>query len=125
MKEYNPEPKCAYCGEQMHIEKLRCRSCGSGIEGNFRLNTFANLDSDEQDFIFNYILQNGSLKDLATEYNVSYPTVRTKLDKIIDKLKVSISQNKGRKSKKEKILELAENDVISIEAAEQIIRSIL
>lgn len=125
MKDFNPEPKCAYCGEQMHIEKLRCKSCGSGIEGNFKLNTFASLDSEEQDFVFNYILQNGSLKDLAAEYNVSYPTVRAKLDKIIEKLKISISHNKGKKTKKERILEMAEKDIISVDAAEQIIRNIL
>ncbi len=125
MKEYNPDIKCAYCGDQMHIEKLRCKTCGVGIEGTFRLNTFANLDADEQDFVFKFILYSGSLKDIAEDLNISYPTVRTKLDKIIEKLKLSISANKGKKSKKEKVLELAENDRITVDAAEYIIKNIL
>ena len=33
------------------------------------------------------VLQSGSLKDLATAYGVSYPTIRARVDKLIERLR--------------------------------------
>ena len=33
------------------------------------------------------VLQSGSLKDLAAAYGVSYPTIRSRLDRVIERLK--------------------------------------
>ena len=46
----------------------------------------ANLEDDEVDFIKRFLLVSGSLKHVATIYNVTYPTVRLRLDKIIHKV---------------------------------------
>jgi hypothetical protein len=45
----------------------------------------------EEDFQFlrRFLLLSGSLKDLATEYGVSYPTVRARLDRLIAKVKAA------------------------------------
>ena len=44
----------------------------------------------EEDFIFlkRFLLASGSLKQLAAEYGVSYPTIRARLDRLIDKVRV-------------------------------------
>jgi hypothetical protein len=39
-------------------------------------------------FIKRFLLSSGSLKDLADAYNVSYPTLRLRLDRLIDKIKI-------------------------------------
>ena len=39
-----------------------------------------NLDSEDFAFIKRFILSSGSLKEVAKEYGVSYPTVRLRLD---------------------------------------------
>ncbi len=46
---------------------------------------------EEQDFQFlkRFILSSGSLKAMADEYGVSYPTVRGRLDRLIDKIKAA------------------------------------
>jgi hypothetical protein len=46
------------------------------------------LEEDDLAFIKRFILFSGSLKDLATAYDVSYPTVRLRLDRLIAKIKV-------------------------------------
>jgi hypothetical protein len=46
------------------------------------------LNEDEQEFIKNLILFSGSLKQLGTYYKISYPTLRLKLDRLIEKIKV-------------------------------------
>ncbi len=41
------------------------------------------------------MLASGTLKDLAAEYGISYPTVRLRLDRLIDKVRVIESQVAG------------------------------
>lgn len=50
------------------------------------------LEEEDLAFIKRFILSSGSLKDLATAYNVTYPTVRLRLDRMIAKIKVFDSQ---------------------------------
>ena len=45
------------------------------------------LDSEDLEFIRKFIINSGSLKSLAKEYDVSYPTVRLRLDRLIQKIK--------------------------------------
>ena len=48
----------------------------------------ANLEDEDINFIKNFILSSGSLKEMAKEYNVTYPTVRLRLDRLIQKIKI-------------------------------------
>ncbi len=48
-----------------------------------------NLDDEDMAFIRRFLLASGSLKQVATQYGVTYPTVRLKLDKLIQKIKLS------------------------------------
>jgi hypothetical protein len=46
------------------------------------------LEDEDLAFIKRLVLFSGSLKDLATAYDVTYPTVRLRLDRLIAKIKV-------------------------------------
>ncbi|MGO3019270.1 MAG: DUF2089 family protein [Anaerococcus sp.] len=48
-----------------------------------------NLEDEELTFIKNFILSSGSLKELASIYEVTYPTVRLRLDRLIEKIKLN------------------------------------
>ena len=47
-----------------------------------------NLEDEDLVFIKKCVLASGSLKENAAEYNVTYPTVRLRLDKLIQKIKM-------------------------------------
>ncbi|GEK90745.1 DUF2089 family protein [Alkalibacterium kapii] len=47
-----------------------------------------NLEEEDVKFIKNFILSSGSLKEMAKEYDVTYPTVRLRLDKLIQKVEM-------------------------------------
>lgn len=49
----------------------------------------ANLDDEDVSFIKKFLLASGSLKEMAKQYGVTYPTVRLRLDKLIQKIKIS------------------------------------
>ncbi|MCM3540703.1 MULTISPECIES: DUF2089 family protein [Priestia] len=46
------------------------------------------LDKESLEFIRKFILNSGSLKNMSNLYDVSYPTVRAKLDRLIKKIEV-------------------------------------
>ena len=50
-----------------------------------------NLDDEDVSFMKKFILASGSLKEMARQYEVTYPTVRLRLDKLIQKIQVSDS----------------------------------
>ena len=49
----------------------------------------ADLDEEDLQFIRRLVLHSGSLKALAEAYGVSYPTVRSRLDRLIAKVKAA------------------------------------
>ena len=49
----------------------------------------ANLEDEDVTFIKKFLLASGSLKEIARQYEVTYPTVRLRLDKLIQKIKIS------------------------------------
>lgn len=52
-----------------------------------------NLDDEDINFIKKFILSSGSLKEVASLYGVTYPTVRLRLDKLIQKINLNESNN--------------------------------
>ena len=48
-----------------------------------------NIDDEDISFIKKFILASGSLKEIAKLYGVTYPTVRLRLDKLIQKIQIS------------------------------------
>jgi len=48
-----------------------------------------NLDDEDLSFIKKFILSSGSLKEIAKLYDVTYPTVRLRLDRLIQKIQIS------------------------------------
>ena len=47
------------------------------------------LDEDDLTFVRRFVLCSGSLKDLAAEYGVSYPTLRGRLDRLIARVRAA------------------------------------
>ena len=47
------------------------------------------LEQEDAAFLKNFVLKSGSLKEIARLYEVSYPTVRLRLDKLIQKIELN------------------------------------
>jgi len=48
-----------------------------------------NLEDEDVIFIKKFLLASGSLKEIARQYGVTYPTVRLRLDKVIQKIQIN------------------------------------
>lgn len=81
------------------------------------------LPREDQDLIVQLVLHSGSLKDLAATYDVSYPTIRNRLDRVIQRLRVIVE---GRRPDElnELLSQLVEKGEISSETELQILGAI-
>ncbi len=77
------------------------------------------LSEEDLKFIKKFILSSGSLKELALNYNVTYPTVRLKLDRLI--AKINLTAQSEEDSYIHTIKKLAIDEKISIEVARLLI----
>ena len=77
---------CPSCGGKLEVRRLRCGQCETEVEGVYPLPPLLGLSQDDQDFILQFIRASGSLKEMAGHLKVSYPTVRNRLDGIIEQL---------------------------------------
>lgn len=78
-----------------------------------------NLEEEDAEFIKRFLLLSGSLKKIAAEYHVTYPTVRLRLDKLIQKIK--IGEDYQEDAYVNFIKRLAGAEKISVEAARLLI----
>jgi hypothetical protein len=89
--------RCPYCSGALRINKLTCEDCGLGLEGGFATPRLCRLEVEEQRFVELFVLASGSLKQMAQLLGVSYPTVRSRLDKLIVRLKEQQARDEEHK----------------------------
>ena len=79
----------------------------------------AGLEEEDLSFIKKFILASGSLKEVAGEYGVTYPTVRLRLDRLIQKIR--LAEDAGADPYVALIKRLAINEKVDFDAAKVLI----
>ena len=80
-------------GKKFCITQVRIPEDGITVEGEFQLPPFAELGMEDQVFIAAFIKTHGSIKQMESIFNISYPTVKNRLNSIarhLDIVDVSI-----------------------------------
>ena len=67
---------CPVCGDALNVTSLKCGSCNIEISGNFTLSKFDSLSKSEIKFIELFLVNQGNIKEMEKELQVSYPTVK-------------------------------------------------
>ena len=80
---------------------------------------FFKLEEEEQEFIKQFIFASGSLKELAKYYGVSYPTVRLRIDRLIEKIGLNDSK---KDSFEVSIMQMVIDEKVSLSSAKEIIK---
>lgn len=77
---------CPSCGGVLSVKSLHCAECDTTVQGEFAIHPILRLSEEDQQFVLAFIKCSGSLKQMAADMGLSYPTVRNILDNIIEKL---------------------------------------
>ena len=78
--------RCPFCGDELQVAKLHCPSCHTSIEGNFSFGRFQRLNPDQLVFLEVFIKNRGIIRNVEAETGLSYPTVRNRLDDLLQAL---------------------------------------
>lgn len=78
---------CPSCDQKLNVSQMKCPECATEVNGNYELPVLLKLNRDEQDFVLNFFLSSGSIKEIAKQSELSYPTMRNKMDDLIEKIK--------------------------------------
>jgi len=107
--------QCPSCESiNLLIAKIECTDCNTIFEGKFKIPTLLKLPSEDLKFIFDFVKCSGSLKEMAAKEGVSYPTLRNKLNLLIEALEEIEVEREVSKSD---ILQLLEDGKISAKDA--------
>ena len=116
---------CPVCGEAMVVTETYCPSCDTRICGRFQLDKFAKLTPEQRAFTEIFIKCRGNIREVERELGISYPTVRSRLDAVIEALGYpaaadsEVQTDEGWKaSRRKEILDkLASGEISPAEAA--------
>jgi len=73
-------------GQPVVVERVRLADKDIAIEGRFELPQLARLDMADQVFITAFVRSHGSIKEMERIFGVSYPTIKTRLNRIAGSL---------------------------------------
>lgn len=108
--------RCPVCSNKLKAIRLRCTNCNTVIDNEFELSKFDYLNNEQLYFIETFIRCRGSIKEVERELGISYPTVRAKLDEVIESLGYLTKETKVKQDSKD-ILTALENGDISVDEA--------
>lgn len=91
---YSAPTKCPVCGGALHVRELACDRCGSQIRGQFLLSTcrYCGLDAEQQRFLETFLRCRGVYTCVERELNISYPTVKARLENLLQALGLSTAE---------------------------------
>ena len=73
-------------GQAFVVERVRLTGSGIAVEGQFEPPPLAQLGIDDQVFVAAFVRSHGSIKEMERIFGVSYPTVKSRLNRIAGRL---------------------------------------
>ncbi|SHF46499.1 DUF2089 family protein [Chryseobacterium sp. OV279] len=77
---------CPSCDNTLNVSQMKCPNCKTEVSGDYELPVLLKLNREEQEFVLNFFLSSGSIKEMAKQAGLSYPTMRNKMDDLITKV---------------------------------------
>ena len=118
--------RCPICDGEITITRLYCRDCDSTIEGRFSGGPFSDLTQEQLDFVEVFVRNEGKIKRMEAELDLSYPTIRNRLHEVIRSLGYEpggSDEDEGlSEEERQQILEQLDTGTISAEQAMELLR---
>lgn len=107
----------------MTITKLACNHCHTKVEGEFVACKFCRLPKEQLEFVEVFLKCRGNIKDVEKELSISYPTVKNRLEGVLQSLgyrdeKPATSQDVTQRY--EILNALESGEITSVEATQQL-----
>ena len=113
---------CPLCkAHSLAVTRVSCGSCSLNIEGDIHIPPLARLGGEDMQLAEALVLSGGNLTKVAADIGVSHPTLRKRLDRVVERL----SQERARDERRiETILSDIESGALEAEAGIRMIKEI-
>ena len=101
-------------GTPLVVERVRFPEKGISVEGAFALPELARIGLDDQIFITAFLRSHGSIKEMEQIFGVSYPTIKSRLNRIAGQLE--FVDNNPSPSRAEVLEKLKNGEITPAEA---------
>jgi len=116
--------QCPVCGGELTVTQLTCEPCSLRMEGRFETCEFCKLSEENLEFLRSFIRCRGIIKDVERDLGISYPTVRSRLDRLIAELGYGEAPIESKDKKRHDVLEAVKEGKMSSKEAVAALRDI-
>ncbi|MBN1811802.1 MAG: DUF2089 domain-containing protein, partial [Anaerolineae bacterium] len=103
------------------VTRLACRNCSTALEGRFSMEKIFRLTPEQLHFVEIFLRSEGKLNRVQDELGLSYPTVRSRLEEVIQALGYDVAgkdEGVDEDRRQEVLQKLAAKEITSEEALE-------
>lgn len=118
--------KCPICGDELTITRLHCHNCGVEINGDFSLSKLCRLSKEQLTFVLLFLKNQGNIKAIEKDMNISYPTVKKILNDVLVNLGYDVGDEEIGKTavQRQEILDKLANKELSFDEANQMLKNL-
>lgn len=112
--------QCPACNANLVVTRLTCPDCGTEVSGSFPPDLFGRLAPPDFDFVVLFVKTKGNIKEMERELGISYWTIRSKLNEIVEQLgfeQAVEAPGSGQAAQREEILAQLNEGLISVQEA--------
>ncbi|HRW09659.1 MAG TPA: DUF2089 domain-containing protein [Caldilineaceae bacterium] len=78
--------QCPSCGGELEITRVNCTRCETVVSGRYQPCRFCKLPPESVQFLEAFVKNRGNVKEMERELGISYWTIRTRLNELIEEL---------------------------------------
>lgn len=113
--------KCPVCSSGMEVTRMYCEKCDTSLEGHFSPCKFCQLTNEQREFIEVFLASRGNIKEVEKLLQISYPTVRSRLETVIESLGYRVEREETKRRKE--ILEALDKQEITSDEAIRLLKN--
>ena len=126
---YDIPTRCPITGENLYVSEITSSETGVTIRGMFKVPAVSKLDDDQLLFLETFLRARGVILTMEKELGISYPTVRARLDNLLEAMGLTPFKEREGKAEnngegKRKILKQLEDGKITAAEAKEKLRGL-
>jgi hypothetical protein len=102
------------------VTELSCGDCKTSIKGGFELPELACLNEEDDRLLKVFLSARGNIKEMERCLNLSYPTVKARLDALFGRLGLGQLQSETKRSRLETVEKLERGEITAQEAIDRL-----
>ena len=122
-----PIEYCPACHGDLIVTQQTCVKCGTSIVGQFQPNIFSRLSPEDLTFVEDFVRYKGNIKEMERGLDVSYWTIRNRLNEVIDALgfETAVDEPKEEQSNsRQAILAQIQEGALSVDEAAKLLKQL-